>query len=377
MRFFPGSAYLFAKGHYVYENIFILSCQFIIAVLFVGIMFFATVWCLYFLSRIRELSRKIHYLKKQTEERCYEELTNAKVDYIKSIFIAAICFFEIVKFVNFIILVVSIHIDKNDTSAPNCTNIKFILGSSYNSYFIRGLMAMEVSSILLYTSLIHILTSYLCHAYAEKRIITLTRRDKVLISYLLIQLVVMWISIVYWRVFLIIVPIMILTLFPIHLCLYVKYSRRLYMLLKRRRLDAWFEDPDSYKKLVGMCKEYKTGSILYTVSIVLIAMTFFGIIILKFTDLLFRKHSQLDCIFHTDLLFLVQTYREYNLIYKTFKTIILVSYNIFAVLATFSFFLLHVLIAYGVVRKLVKRRRDYRRYTGTRSVIYQPLIGRK
>ena len=44
---------------------------------------------------------------------------------------------------------------------------------------------------------------------------------------------------------------MTMALFPIHLCLYVKYSRRLYMLLKRRRLDAWFEDPDSYMILIS------------------------------------------------------------------------------------------------------------------------------
>ena len=59
-----------------------------------GIIILATIWCLYFLSRIRELRKKIHCLKKQTEE-WYEELTNAKVDYIRSVFIAAICFFEV------------------------------------------------------------------------------------------------------------------------------------------------------------------------------------------------------------------------------------------------------------------------------------------
>ena len=146
-------------------------------------MFLATIWCLYFLSRIRELNKKIHYLKKQTEERCYEELTNAKVDYIKSIFIAVICFFEIIHFLNIFVL-------NFTTKYLNCT-ARFAILDLYHHTEARVLLAMYVASILLYTSLIHILTSYLCHAYAEKRIITLTRRDRVLIFCLLIQLVVL------------------------------------------------------------------------------------------------------------------------------------------------------------------------------------------
>ena len=359
------------------EDLIIKILHYSFGILSVGILFFATVWCLYFLSRIRELSRKIHYLKKQTEERCYEELTNAKVDYIKSIFIAAICFFEVIHFLSIFVLEFSKKIfEKHPVN--NC-NASFGILDLHHYTEARVLVAVYVASLLLYTSFIHILTSYLCHAYAEKRIITLTRRDKVLISCLLIQLVVIGISTVSFHVFLFVLLLLVISLYPIHLCLYVKYSRRLYMLLKRRRLDAWFEDPDSYKKLVGMCKEYKTGSILYTVCIVLIIITSISASVLSFLQVSIKHPCVLNLIFfNSDYQLLTSFYKKYTFpIDLFFKYTFGICLNLFAVFAYFSFFLLHVLIAYGVARRLIKRRRDYRRYTGTRSVIHQPLIGRK
>ena len=336
-----------------------------------GIVLLATVWCLYFLSRIRELSRKIHYLKKQTEERCYEELTNAKVDYIRSIFIAAICFFEVSSFVCFCLGIAEHNLLISENKFHNCSNVNLIENFK-NFTFTRVLMAMDVSSILLYTSFIHILTSYLCHAYAEKRIITFTRRDKVLISCLLIQLVVMWISIANWRAFVFIFAIELVSLFPIHLCLYVKYSRRLYMLLKRRRLDAWFEDPDSYKKLVGMCKEYKTGSLLYTVSIVLITIGILLMVTVNLVEMLFTDPCVLSLVFFNIMFnWLKKAYQKHKALIEILSNISDIIFYLLGVCVFVFLFALHFYILYKAIKRLWKRRIAYKNCT---REMYRPLL---
>ena len=338
-----------------------------------GIIILATIWCLYFLSRIRELKKKIHCLKKQTEER-YEELTNAKVDYIRSVFIAAICFFEVSSLICFCLGGVEhnlLIIREKENKLYNCSNVNLIENFK-NFTFARILFVMDVSSILLYTSFIHILTSYLCHAYAEKRIITLTRRDKVLISCLLIQLVVMWISIVYWRAFIFIVPIMTMALFPIHLCLYVKYSCRLYMLLKRRRLDAWFEDPDSYNKLVGMCKEYKTGSLLYIVSIVLIIIGIFLIVTVNLVETVFTDPCVLNLVFFNIMFnWLKKAYHKHKALIERFFNISDIIFHLFGVCMFVFVFALHFNILYKAFKRLWKRRIAYKNCT---REMYRPLL---
>ena len=360
------------------DVIVVYSCQIIITLLSFGVAFFTTIWCLYFLSRIRELSRKIHYLKKQTEERCYEELTNAKVDYIKYIFIAAICFFEVFPFYFVLILVIIFNIYQQQP-INNCPGGNYLIEEIYNYSYIRVLLAMEIASVVIYMSLVHILTSYLSHTYETKRIITLTRRDKVLISCLLIQLVVIGISTVSFHVFLFVLLSLALFLFPIHLCLYVKYSRRLYMLLKRRRLDAWFEDPDSYKKLVGMCKEYKTGSILYTVCIVCFSCLLLSIYTFSFIRMLLHDPCMLNEIFfNLDSVWLSYVYKNntqgVDIIFRIYD----VSINIFGVFAVSLFVFYHLYICCGAVARMVKRRRAFKKYTGIRSGdLFRPLIGTK
>ena len=58
---------------------------------------------------------------------------------------------------------------------------------------------MSVSCILIYTSLIHTLTFYMANANAEKRVVKLSRCEKLLLSLLFTQLAVMWLSVFEWR----------------------------------------------------------------------------------------------------------------------------------------------------------------------------------
>ena len=84
-----------------FPNILLTIIRFIIGLEIVGNIVFGTIWCVYFLFRINVLRKKVYYLKKQTNERCLDELKNAKVDYIKSIFIAAISASEVIAHLSF------------------------------------------------------------------------------------------------------------------------------------------------------------------------------------------------------------------------------------------------------------------------------------
>ena len=55
-----------------------------------------------------------------------------------------------------------------------------------------------------------------------------------------------------------------------------------------------------------------------------------------------------------------------------------ISYNVFAVISVLFLFSLNVYILSQAVKRLVKRRRAYNTYTGTRTTeLYRPLIGNK
>ena len=362
---FPNESYFMNS----FDIIVVYTCQVLICLLGFGITLLTTVWCVYFLSRVREIGRKIHYLKKQREERCYEELINAKVDYIKSIFIAAISALEsFVLWFILLLMVIAFNSIPQQTIA-NCPGGLYFVEEIYHYTLVRGLLALEISSLLIYTSLIHILTSYLSHAYAIKRVISLARRDKVMLAWLFIQLIVIWISIAHWRAFISIIIIIAICLFPIHLCLYIKYSRSLYLLLKWRRLDAWFEDPQSYKRLDGMCKEYKTGSILYVISLISFAITLIGVCFKSIFKMILYQHCMLnEILFDLDIKWLNVSSENKHFVDIGFRVYDVV-YNIFALISVSMFILYHLFIWKEAVKRFLKKRSVYKK-------LYRYSVGR-
>ena len=151
---------------------------------------FGTIWCVYFLFRTNVSRRKLHYLKKQTAEKCVGEFLNAKVDYIKSIFIAAISFSEVLAHLGMTGEVFFQRMFRSQSlNLSNCTHERPFLELSYQHRGYRTICALGVVSILVFVSLIHILTSYLSHAYSEKRITNIMRRERVMFAWLFIQLV--------------------------------------------------------------------------------------------------------------------------------------------------------------------------------------------
>ena len=241
-------------------------------------------------------------------------------------------------------------------------------------------MVITLSGALIYTSLIHTLTSYMANAYGEKRVVRLGRREKLLLLLLFTQIAVVWLSALYWRAFVFIVLLAAITTFPIHIFFFIKYSRQLYTALKRRTLDAWFEDTQQHKKLKGMCHEYKCGSIVYAVCTVLIGLTVslipigsFGRIVISANDCL---NQLLDI--QTDSDWLNGVYEKNKQTFSILGDITDISFNVFAVISVLFLFSLNVYILSQAVKRLVKRRRAYNTYTGTRTTeLYRPLIGNK
>ena len=363
--------------HGDYQRIFVWFCQLIIGIIIFLTTLLVLVWGIYFACRIREFGKKVHYLKKQTDERCQEELTNARVELIKYIFLTVICLTEVLGFVYYItnlILHSKIPTEKHHRPGDNLIN------EIRTEPFIRYSTAMTFSCILIYTSLIHILTSYMANAYAVKRVVKLSRREKLFFLLLFTQLAVVWLSALNWRAFVFMELLVSITVFPIHIFFFYKFSRKLYTSLKRRTLDAWFEDKQQHKRLKGMCNEYKRYTICYGVSIVMIGLTLSFIPIGTLGKMVFKNKCRLNDLLgiKNDFDWLNDVYKQNKQTLHIFGDISTISFNVFAVFSVLSLFLLNASILCNAIMRLYRRRRAYNSYTGTRfTEMNRPLIGNK
>ena len=367
--------YYIDKGDY--HRIIVGFCQLILVTITFLTTLLVLVWGIYFACRIREFGKKVHYLKKQTDERCQEELTNARVELIKSIFLTVICLTEVLGYVYVQISV--IYHPKTKTKNSDCTENNLVKEIETEP-FIRYSNAMTFSCILIYTSLIHILTSYMANAYAVKRVVKLSRREKLLFLLLFTQLVVVWLSALYWKTFELMELLAAITVFPIHIFFFYKFSRKLYTSLKRRTLDAWFEDKQQHKRLKGMCREYKRYTICYGVSIVMIGLTLSFIPIEYYIEMVFKDSCLLNDLLgiNKDFHWLNDVYKQNNRTLDIFGDAYKISFNVFAVFSVFFLFLLNASILCNAIMRLYRRRRAYNSYTGTRfTEMNRPLIGNK
>ena len=339
----------------------------------IGNILFGTVWCVYFLFRIKVLRKKVCILKKQTDERYFDELNNAKVDYIKSIFIAAISFSEIVFHLGFVAGFIVSQLRISDLKdVPNCTvkDESYITKHSYNSQGFRAIFVLIITSIIMFVSLIHILTSYLSHAYSEKRITNIMRRERVMFAWLFIQLVCVWCSIFYWPLFVLTLPTMTVVALIGHLCLYWKYGRELYSVIRRRERDALFEDVHSHDKLSEMLKDYKSDAILYFLYILL----FTSVLIAYLFGLIIKLFLLGDCLIENYFHLKVQILQRKG---KLLKLDVIINLLLIIIL-TLPLLLIHISIMYKLIVRMFKKRSAMNKPTRfSRSTLYQPLIGNK
>ena len=370
-----GIQYYIANSEY--QRIFVWLCQVFIGSISILITILVFVWGLYFACRIREFSKKVYYLKKQTDERCKEELANAKVELKKSIFLTVICLTEVLDFVS--VMISLIFHDQTPNQKGDCPGNNLVKAIQLD-WFIRYSIAITVSCIIIYTSLVHTLTSYMANAYAEKRVVKLSRREKLLLLLMFTQVAIVLLSVFEWRAFAVIVLLAAITVFPMHILFFYKFSRKLYTALKRRTLDAWFEDIQQHKRLKGMCHEYKWGTIMYGVTIVMIGLTISLMPVGSLGRMLFKESCWLNQLFgiNKDFHWLNDVYKRNNQTLDIFGDIATISYNLLAVISVLSLLSLNVSILCNAVYRLIKRRIAYNNYTGTRlTELYRPLIGNK
>ena len=346
-----------------------------IGVVVLGTTLFAFVWFLYFVCRVWQSSKKVHYLKKQTNERCREELTNARVDHYKNMFICFICLAELIGGVDVFITtgllstVYSSPVPITGCEVPSHSIVEMI----FHYKFVRVCILVGVSSCLIYMSLVHTLTSYMANAYAKKRVVKLSRREKLLLLLLFTQLVVIWLSVFHWRVFIVLLTLVLSCMFPFHLFIFYKYSRELYSAIRRRTLDAWFEDTELHRRLDGMRKEYYRSSIAYALSVILFTILLGTIVLVTFFQSFYNHPCTLNQLFHTNLTLL-------NGFKDTTRYSINVSFEYIrdlCILCVVSWVLvLHLYILGQAGYRQIKRRIAYNRYTGIRRTeLYRPLIG--
>lgn len=175
----------------------------------------------------------------------------------------------------------------------NCSSNQLI-EFSYNSPVYRIFTTLCLSSFIISLSLINVLTSFLANAYSEKRIVTLTNREKCVFVWIAVQLIVAWVCTANWRSYIVVSPVIFVVLITVHFYLYYKHGRDLYLQLRRRRLDLWYEDEEAFKKLDRMCEHYKKSSILYITCVSLLCVSLVCCFVMELLDVLIRGSCVLN-----------------------------------------------------------------------------------
>ena len=344
------------KEHFTDHPVYIPIYLFYLVIIIAGIgcIILAFFSFIYYLSRINILNKKLHFLKKQTDQRCLEEWKNSRVDYIKSVFITLISVFEMFPYLIGHVALVTANNIHVEFKPDNCSSSKVVENISHYTIF-RVMIALGASVIILNISLVHTLTFYLCHAYSVKRNIRFTIRDGFLLLWVLPLIFIIWISIIESRAFIITLPISCLIGIIGHLYLNYKYTRRLYRTLRIRRLDAWFEDIRAFKEIDRMCREYRMGSILYFAFVVLvIILTIYYLGFLLMFGLL--KNDCFIRSFGVDL----KDFRSFNLqnrdsidiLYQIFLELIP---SFISMLVCLFFFSLHLFIIFQASKRMIRR----------------------
>ena len=171
-------------------------------------------------------------------------------------------------------------------------------------------------------------------------------------------------------------PIMAVVALIGHLCLYWKYGRELYSVIRRRERDALFEDVHSHDKLLKMLKSYRNDAILYFVYIFLFTVA----IITAVPVYTIRRLLQGDCLlgkyFHLKHIFIhLHSHKGMfeipEIEEKFLKSILLI-------ILAFPLLFIHISIMRKVIVRMLRKRTAMNNPTRfSRSTLYQPLIGSK
>ena len=363
-----GYGYFIQSGDYT--NIPIYIFQILMGVELIFITISCAVWLFYYLSRINKLRKRVNGLKNQSQE--YDHFKNARVKYIKSILMSIILFVELLIFALLIFIITSLRHLLEQKQRNNC-DTSAIIRLSHNLTF-RYVTTLALVLFTVYLSLIHIVTSYLSTAYSGPRNTKLSKRELGMFIFACFLALVFFASSFSPESFLVSVFFLPPIVFVTHIFLFARYSRSLYLVLERRRLDAWFDDMSSYRKLERMCKEYKITAILYLTSIVILSFSYVYIVVIDFVFTALKQPCFLSNAFHFSSKGLEEFDSNHgqtiHTLYRIFYSFLI---NIFGFVGISFLFSLHVSILVQAIRRLVRFRKDMNSVSQSSS-LRQPLV---
>ena len=344
----------------------ILALNVITTLLSLGIVILSATWCVYYLHHAMMVKRKIKSLKKYTEHNERERYINAVIEYKKSLFIVTITFAESwlpVAYWAVVTFVIFENDNNNSTTRP-----EFV-------YYIQKYPTFEVlvvwfiSLFILMGSLVSILTAYLIKAYGTERETNLN--EKQLFVWMFLQLLIGWVLGIIPRINEIAMPIYNLGIFIGQIVVYVRLSRKLYAVLRRRREDTYFEDREMHPKMVRMCNDFKYGVIAYTIVLLLflselaveMARVYFDTIFLDNKSILHEYLDPVDVLRtqHMDILMEVTLALRYIA-------------KVIALLMLAATFMLHFAIIVKIIVNYFERKRNMKNQMQSVSDVLAPLM---
>ena len=322
------------------------------------IVFLNIIWCGYFFYNCIELRKRIRYLSLPKQD-CTDRLLNSQVAYVKSKFIVAICLVELFPLFStpFTIKYDSTLVGATHWNDSNCTGLDNLMK---NPVF-RLQVAVSVYSLLALFWLLIGLNNYLTKAYGTNRI---TKFHAPLLRIeLLVSGIISILAIPMWELFLIITPIIVLIM-GIQIFLMFNSSKLLYVVIKRRCMDALFESKEEHLRLERMRKSYFRSTIM----VILYQSVLFCAAVYAVTYNTFIWVISSACFYsfgmHKEFEFRINSWPVHNDLFLTLIALVLM----------LILLMMHLMIVKHCVVKIMQRRKLYRSAEGG---LNQPLIGEK
>ena len=327
------------------------------------IIIFGLVWCAYYIKHLMIVKRKIKAIRASNDSNDRDKYINAKIDYKKTIFIIIISFTE--SWLNVLYWSLSAFSIKH-SEVPRFTGLieKDVV------FNLTIIISMTVFIVL--SSSVCILTSYLAKAYGTKREIKL--KERYLFIWLVTQILIGMLVSLIPKVKSELIPLYLLCIMVIHIIMYLRLARKLHLVLRMRRIDAYFEDQQQHKQMVRMCRDFKYGAILYTATIFMWLIELSVAIVSYLFQGIFKKTNFLHETLHVKDPF-HSFKRDHNKLVNDINTFLQSLQTFVAMLMLCLSCMIHIYIVFGVVYRSYKRKQEINmQMRNVRNMLYRPLI---
>lgn len=328
------------------------------------IIIFGLVWCVYYIKHAIIVKRKIKAIRANDNPNDRDRLLNAIIDYKKTIFIVVISFTESWLNVLYWSLLSFRH--------PKHLKVPGFTGLLKEDVIFDLIIIISMTVFIVLSSSVCILTSYLVKAYGTRREVNL--KEKYLFIWLATQVLIGMLvsSIPYVKSELI--PFYLLCIMVIHIGMYVRLARKLHLVLRMRRIDAYFENQQQHKQMVTMCKNFKFGAILYTATLLTWLIEMSAATITYVFEGLFKKTNLLSTTLNLEDPFNYVREEHRKLINDINIGLQLIT-DLVGMLMMCLSCMIHMYIVLGVVYRAYKRKREINtQIRNVQNMLYRPLI---